>query len=136
MEPYTPGFDVWSLVQLLEDMRRAAEAFGRSEIEGLFDASDAPSYEGELRDFLAEPMWKNVGDVDSGRQAPRSSDKRGHQRPARRDRGCKLLEEAFARFGGTPHTIRFDNLKEGVLKPDVYDPQLNALYAKMLETGS
>ncbi len=45
VEPYTPGFDVWSLVQLLEDMRRAAEAFGRSEIEGLFDASDAPAYE-------------------------------------------------------------------------------------------
>ena len=42
MEPYTPGFDVWSLGQLLEDMRRAAEAFGRSEIEG------------ELRDFLVE----------------------------------------------------------------------------------
>ena len=66
VEAYTPGFDVWSLVQLLEDMRRAAEAFGRSEIEGLFDASDAPSYEGELRDFLVESMWKNVGDVDSG----------------------------------------------------------------------
>jgi len=66
VEPYTPGFDVWSLVQLLEDMRRAAEAFGRSEIEGLFDSSDAPSYEGELRDFLVESMWKNVGDVDGG----------------------------------------------------------------------
>jgi hypothetical protein len=66
VEPYTPEFDVWSLVQLLEDMRRAAEAFGRSEIEGLFDASDAPSYEGELRDFLVESMWKNVGDVDGG----------------------------------------------------------------------
>ncbi|MGH3849343.1 MAG: Mu transposase domain-containing protein, partial [Pseudonocardiaceae bacterium] len=46
---------------------------------------------------------------------------------------CKLHEEAFAKFGGTPRTIRFDNLKEGVLKPDVYDPQLNPLYAKMLE---
>jgi len=46
---------------------------------------------------------------------------------------CKLHEEAFAKFGGTPHTIRFDNLKEGVIKPDVYDPQLNPLYAKMLE---
>ena len=60
VEPYTPGFDVCSLVQLLEDMRRAAEAFGRSEIEGLFDASDAPSYEGELRDFLVESMWKRT----------------------------------------------------------------------------
>ncbi|HEY2475834.1 MAG TPA: hypothetical protein VGI19_13680 [Candidatus Cybelea sp.] len=71
MEPYTPGLDVWSFVQLLEDMRRATEAFGaetfgRSEIEGLFDASDAPSHDGELRDFLVESMWKNVGDVDSG----------------------------------------------------------------------
>lgn len=46
---------------------------------------------------------------------------------------CRLHEEAFAYFGGTPHTIRLDNLKEGVIKPDVYDPQLNALYAKMLE---
>lgn len=28
--------------------------------------------------------------------------------------------------------IRLDNLKEGVIKPDIYDPVLNALYAKML----
>jgi transposase len=46
---------------------------------------------------------------------------------------CKLHEEAFAKFGGTPHTIRLDNLKKGVIKPDVYDPELNPLYAKMLE---
>jgi|SRR5579884_536417 len=46
---------------------------------------------------------------------------------------CKLHEEAFAKFGGAPHTIRLDNLKEGVIKPDVYDPQLNPLYVKMLE---
>jgi transposase len=44
-----------------------------------------------------------------------------------------LHEEAFAYFGGAPRTIRLDNLKEGVIKPDIYDPQLNALYAKMLE---
>ena len=46
---------------------------------------------------------------------------------------CKLHEEAFAYFGGATQTIRLDNLKEGVLKPDIYDPQLNPLYAKMLE---
>jgi len=46
---------------------------------------------------------------------------------------CKLHEEAFAYFGGAPRTLRLDNLKEGVLKPDIYDPQLNLLYAKMLE---
>jgi hypothetical protein len=46
---------------------------------------------------------------------------------------CRLHEEAFAHFGGASQTIRLDNLKEGVLKPDIYDPQLNPLYAKMLE---
>jgi transposase len=45
---------------------------------------------------------------------------------------CKLHEEAFAYFGGVPRTIRLDNLKEGVIKPDVYDPELNRLYAAML----
>ncbi len=46
---------------------------------------------------------------------------------------CRLHEEAFAYFGGATQTIRLDNLKEGVLKPDIYDPQLNPLYAKFLE---
>jgi len=51
-----------SLKTCVERVRRSADR----RIEGLFDASDAPSYEGELRDFLVESMWKNVGDVDSG----------------------------------------------------------------------
>jgi transposase len=46
---------------------------------------------------------------------------------------CRLHEEAFSYFGGTARTIRFDNLKEGVLKPDVYDPELNPLFAKFLD---
>jgi len=46
---------------------------------------------------------------------------------------CRLHEEAFAYFGGATHTIRLDNLKEGVLKPDIWDPQLNPLYAKLLD---
>ena len=46
---------------------------------------------------------------------------------------CRLHEEAFAYFGGATQTIRLDNLKEGVLKPDVWDPQLNPLYAKLLD---
>ncbi|HEY2475811.1 MAG TPA: hypothetical protein VGI19_13560 [Candidatus Cybelea sp.] len=66
VEPLTSGFEVWSLLQLLEDMRRAAEAFTRSEIEGLFDADDAPEYPEDLRDFLVESMWKNVGDIKDG----------------------------------------------------------------------
>ncbi len=46
---------------------------------------------------------------------------------------CRLHEEAFAFFGGVPQTVRLDNLREGVLKPDIYDPQLNALYVAMLQ---
>jgi transposase len=45
---------------------------------------------------------------------------------------CQLHEAAFAFFGGVPETMRLDNLREGVVKPDVYDPQLNSLYAAML----
>jgi hypothetical protein len=65
VEPYTPGYEVWSLLQLLEDMRRAAEAFTRSEIDGLFDTEGAPQYPEDLRDFLVESMWTSVGDVDA-----------------------------------------------------------------------
>ena len=65
VEPYTPGFEVCSLLQLLEDMRRAAEAFTRSEIERLFDTDAAPQYEDEFGDFLVESMWKGVGDIDN-----------------------------------------------------------------------
>jgi transposase len=45
---------------------------------------------------------------------------------------CELHEEAFAHFGGAPKMLRFDCLKEGVLKPDIYDPELNPLYAAVL----
>ena len=45
---------------------------------------------------------------------------------------CELHEEAFAYFGGVPEWIRLDNLKEGVIDPDIYDPELNRLYATVL----
>ncbi len=45
---------------------------------------------------------------------------------------CELHEEAFRRIGGAPRTIILDNLKEGVLKPDVFDPELNPLYRDVL----
>lgn len=45
---------------------------------------------------------------------------------------CELHEEAFRYFGGVPETIRLDNLKEGVLKVSIYDPEINPLYASML----
>jgi len=45
----------------------------------------------------------------------------------------RLHEEAFRYFGGCPQYVMLDNLKEGVIKPDIYDPELNELYAAVLE---
>jgi len=45
---------------------------------------------------------------------------------------CELHEEAFRRLGGTCRVVVLDNLKEGVLKPDIFDPELNPLYRDML----
>jgi transposase len=43
-----------------------------------------------------------------------------------------LHEKAFRRLGAVPKVIVLDNLREGVLKPDVYDPALNPLYRDCL----
>jgi transposase len=45
---------------------------------------------------------------------------------------ARLHEEAFRSFGGCPQYVVLDNLKEGVLKPDLYEPKLNPVYAAML----
>ncbi|HEX3061605.1 MAG TPA: IS21 family transposase [Usitatibacter sp.] len=43
-----------------------------------------------------------------------------------------LHEQAFRRLGGTVRVIVLDNLREGVLTPDIYDPMLNPLYRDVL----
>lgn len=45
---------------------------------------------------------------------------------------CRLHEEAFRYFGGCPEYVVLDNLKEGVIRPDIYEPELNRLYEAML----
>jgi transposase len=45
---------------------------------------------------------------------------------------AKLHEEAFRSFGGCPQYVVLDNLKEGVIKPDLYEPTLNPVYAAAL----
>jgi len=45
---------------------------------------------------------------------------------------CKSHEEAFRYFGGCPANVVLDNLKEGVITPDIYEPALNSLYSEML----
>jgi hypothetical protein len=43
-----------------------------------------------------------------------------------------LHEEAFRALGGSTRYVVLDNLKEGVIRPDIYAPQLNPLYAAIL----
>jgi transposase len=45
---------------------------------------------------------------------------------------AELHERAFRRLGSVPKVIVLDNLREGVLKPDIYDPILNPLYRDCL----
>lgn len=44
----------------------------------------------------------------------------------------ELHETAFRRLGGSPRLIVLDNLREGVLAPDIYDPTINPLYRDLL----
>jgi transposase len=45
---------------------------------------------------------------------------------------AELHERAFRRLGGAVRVVVLDNLREGVLVPDVYDPTLNPLYRDVL----
>jgi transposase len=46
---------------------------------------------------------------------------------------AELHEQAFRRLGGAPRVVVLDNLKEGVITPDMYDPKLNPLYRDVLK---
>ena len=45
---------------------------------------------------------------------------------------AELHEQAWRYFGGSTRYVVLDNLKEGVLKPDLYEPELNSVYAATL----
>jgi len=45
---------------------------------------------------------------------------------------ARLHEEAFRTFGGSVAYVVLDNLKQGVIHPDLYEPELNAVYAALL----
>jgi len=45
---------------------------------------------------------------------------------------AQLHEQAWRYFGGAVRYVVLDNLKEGVIKPDLYEPELNALYRAVL----
>jgi transposase len=46
---------------------------------------------------------------------------------------AELHEKSFRRLGGAVRLIVLDNLREGVLVPDLYDPTLNPLYRDVLQ---
>jgi len=46
---------------------------------------------------------------------------------------AELHEKAFRRLGGCTRVVVLDNLREGVLTPDIYDPSLNPLYRDVLQ---
>jgi transposase len=45
---------------------------------------------------------------------------------------AELHEKAFRRLGGVTRVVVLDNLREGVLQADIYDPTVNPLYRDML----
>lgn len=45
---------------------------------------------------------------------------------------ARLHEEAFRTLGGSVTYVVLDNLKQGIVRPDLYEPKLNAVYAAML----
>ena len=45
---------------------------------------------------------------------------------------ARLHEQAWRYFGGSCRYVVLDNLKEGVLRPDLYEPELNPVYAATL----
>jgi len=45
---------------------------------------------------------------------------------------AELHERAFRRLAGSTRVVVLDNLREGVLVPDIYDPTLNPLYRDVL----
>ncbi len=46
---------------------------------------------------------------------------------------AELHEKAFRRLGGVTRVVVLDNLREGVIAPDVYDATLNPLYRDVLK---
>ena len=45
---------------------------------------------------------------------------------------AQLHEKAFRRLGGAPQLVVIDNLREGVIKPDIVDPKINPLFRDLL----
>jgi transposase len=103
-------------------------------------------------DRLEFPMGEEA-QVDYGRGAPTLHGNGKYRRPrlfvmslkysgrafrkvvwnSSKETWCRLHEEAFRYFAGSPQYVTLDNLKEGVVRPDIYEPDLNPIYVALLE---
>jgi transposase len=111
---------------------------GRTPVEARVIITTAPGEEGQV-DYGEGPM---VRDAASGkhRRTRLFVLTLGYSRKAVRllvwrssaQVWAELHERAFRRLGGTVRLIVLDNLREGVLSPDVYDAALNPLYRDVL----
>jgi transposase len=98
----------------------------------------APGEEGQV-DYGAGPMVRSPG-TGKYRRARLFVLTLGYSRKSVRlltfesstRRWAELHEESFRRLGGAVRVIVLDNLREGVLTPDIYDPSVNPLYRDVL----
>ena len=111
---------------------------GRRSVEASVVITTAPGEEGQV-DYGSGPM---VRDPHSGRyrRTRLFAFTLGYSRKSVRllvwrsttQIWAELHERAFRRLGGTVRVVVHDNLREGVLTPDIYDPTLNPLYRDVL----
>ncbi len=98
----------------------------------------APGEEGQV-DYGDGPMVRHRA-LGSTAARGSSSSPSGYSRKSVRlltfesstRRWAELHEESFRRLGGAVRVVVLDNLREGVLTPDIYDPALNPLYRDVL----
>ena len=111
---------------------------GRRSVEARVVITTAPGEEGQV-DYGSGPM---VRDPHSGRyrRTRLFAFTLGYSRTSVRllvwrsttQIWAELHERAFRRLGGTVRVVVHDNLREGVLTPDIYDPTLTPLYRDVL----
>src|ERR1700730_11166763 len=111
---------------------------GSAPVEARVVITTAPGEEAQV-DYGEGPMVRDVG-RGKYRRTRRFVMTLGYSRKAvrlivRRSSAqvwAELHERAFRRLGGTARVLVLDNLREGVLTPDVYDATLNPLYRDVL----
>jgi len=112
---------------------------GRTPVEARVVITTAPGEEGQVDYGGDGPMVRDVG-TGKYRRVRLFVMTLGYSRKSvrlLRERSsaqiwAELHEETFRRLGGTVKIVVLDNLGEGVLTPDIYDPALNPLYRDVL----